>query len=199
MRIKKPFDKDKVFFTSDTHFHHTNIIEFCNRPFGDVRTMDSALLANWNKVVPKDGHVFHLGDFIWTDNLGYIQEIIKKLNGTMYLCLGNHDYKNKLDRDAVKEMLDGHLYDVLTIEVDDNELEDDKAVFFMSHYPHMYWQRNTTHLHGHVHSGPGSTSSELVPDHNFRYDVGVDNNNFAPISYHDLKVKLTKRSINYEE
>ena len=57
------FDGDKVFFTSDTHFNHANIIKFCERPFGSIEEMNEALIANWNRVVGKDDIVFHLGDF----------------------------------------------------------------------------------------------------------------------------------------
>ena len=44
------FNGSGVFFTSDTHFNHTNIIRFCSRPFKDVEHMNETLIANWNRV-----------------------------------------------------------------------------------------------------------------------------------------------------
>ena len=41
----------KTFFTSDTHFYHSNIIKYCNRPFADAQDMNETLIANWNNVV----------------------------------------------------------------------------------------------------------------------------------------------------
>ena len=57
------YPPDKVFFTSDTHFCHANVVEYSERPFRDVDEMNETLIHNWNEVVPKDGIVFHLGDF----------------------------------------------------------------------------------------------------------------------------------------
>lgn len=57
------FDGDKVFFTSDTHFNHTNIIQFCQRPFKNADEMNEVIMANWSNVVGKDDIIFHLGDF----------------------------------------------------------------------------------------------------------------------------------------
>lgn len=57
------FDGSRVFFTSDTHFNHTNIIRFCNRPFKDVSHMNETIISNWNRVVGPEDIVFHLGDF----------------------------------------------------------------------------------------------------------------------------------------
>ena len=51
------FDGSRVFFTSDTHFNHTNIIRFCSRPFKDVEHMNETLIANWNRVVGPDNIV----------------------------------------------------------------------------------------------------------------------------------------------
>lgn len=197
MNLKNNFDKDKLFFTSDPHFNHAGIIEYCNRPWGDVRTMDGALIANWNKVVPEDGVVFLLGDLVWTSRIEWVRELISKLNGTIYHILGNHCYQNRLDRPIIADIFDGRSMDVANIKVLDDELDDGYMKIFMSHYPHMSWPKNSVHLHGHVHSGPKSTSNEKIPYHPMRYDVGVDNNNYYPISYHELKVILTKKQLGY--
>lgn len=83
------FDPNKIFFTSDTHFGHANIIKFCKRPFLNVDDMNEALVENWNKVVPEDGIVFHLGDFAFGGSNVW-NEITPRLNGQIHLILGNH-------------------------------------------------------------------------------------------------------------
>ena len=50
-------------FTSDTHFGHKNIIEYCKRPFSSVEQMNEMLIKKWNNKVKVDDIVFHLGDF----------------------------------------------------------------------------------------------------------------------------------------
>lgn len=80
----------KYFIIADTHFGHTNVIKYCNRPFASAEEMDEKLIKNWNEVVSNDDVVLHLGDF----GLGskeYIGGIIKKLNGKKILIKGNHD------------------------------------------------------------------------------------------------------------
>ena len=37
-------DGSKVWFTSDTHFSHANIIRFCKRPFADVEEMNEYII-----------------------------------------------------------------------------------------------------------------------------------------------------------
>ena len=68
------FNAEKTFFVSDTHFNHTNIIKYCNRPFNNADEMDAALIKNWNTKVPKDGIVYHLGDFAW-GSINYWEKI----------------------------------------------------------------------------------------------------------------------------
>lgn len=82
--------KEKLFFTSDPHHFHTNIIQFCDRPFQDSQEMYEKLIANWNEVVPEDGETFILGDFGMVSSVDKIQTILSKLNGKKHLILGNH-------------------------------------------------------------------------------------------------------------
>lgn len=45
----------KIFFTSDLHFGHKNIIRYDNRPFLSVEEMDAEIVRRWNaKVSPDD-------------------------------------------------------------------------------------------------------------------------------------------------
>ena len=86
-----------TWFTSDTHFGHTRIIELCNRPFESVDAMNEAIIDNWNAVVKPEDHVFHLGDVA----MGTIADslpLVSRLNGHKVLVIGNHDrifFENK--------------------------------------------------------------------------------------------------------
>jgi len=79
-----------TWFTADLHLGHTNIIDYCDRPFADVDAMNRALIDNWNNAVRQDDTVWVLGDFA----LGKIAEtlpIAGELNGHKLLLAGNHD------------------------------------------------------------------------------------------------------------
>lgn len=79
-----------IWVVSDTHFNHTNIIRYCNRPFSSIEEMNEKIIENWNKTVQPGDIVYHLGDF------GYDYKIANRLIGRKRLILGNHDdAKNK--------------------------------------------------------------------------------------------------------
>ncbi|MFW6002464.1 MAG: hypothetical protein ACOCQD_03910 [archaeon] len=81
------------FFTSDEHYHHKNVIRYCNRPYKNINEMNKALIENHNNIVSKDDIVYHLGDFsmISRSQGQKLESIINNLNGMNILILGNHD------------------------------------------------------------------------------------------------------------
>jgi calcineurin-like phosphoesterase family protein len=84
------------FFTSDNHFGHTNVIDYCGRPFvtedgqPDLSAMHETMIARWNARVGAGDTVFHLGDFSF-QNVGHVRAVRQRLNGRIVLIRGNHD------------------------------------------------------------------------------------------------------------
>lgn len=183
---------DKLFFTSDTHFGHERIIQYCNRPFRNAAEMNETLIRNWNAVVPPAGSVFHLGDFAMGMDQDKIAGILSRLNGTIYLVAGNHD-RHSLSP-SVQDMFRNVMYQTL-IKVGRKKL-------LLSHFPLLCYtgqdkgvDDTVIQLYGHVHSGPSSNGFDCdrvkmccFPG---QYDVGVDNNDYRPVSYADVIKKLT--------
>jgi calcineurin-like phosphoesterase family protein len=130
----------KQWVTSDTHFGHHNIIEYCSRPFEDVDEMDEELIRNWNLCVGKNDIVYHVGDFGLSKRERLI-EIRLRLNGRIVLIKGNHDR----GRIAME--------DIGIYEFHPNDLliwEGDTSIYF-SHVPN-FERKGTIHLYGHVHN-----------------------------------------------
>lgn len=182
--------KQGIFFTSDLHFGHQNIIKFCNRPWKTTEEMDEALIENWNKVVKKDDIIFNLGDFAFAPNYRW-KEILSRLNGTQYLILGNHDVI-RWPGDKIMELFKG-VFSQLILKIGD------RAVY-LNHYPFLCyggsWRgpENAVYaLSGHVHSGPvcaGKDCDRLGMLFPYQYDVGVDNNNYTPVSWTEVQEKI---------
>lgn len=193
-----PEEVGKIWLTSDHHFHHSNIIKYCNRPFGSVEEMNEALVANWNSVVKPDDHVYHLGDFCfgnvekWNWCLGP-----GRLNGHIHLILGNHDPERVFRDGTFIERFDSIDYQkILIIE---------GWTVILNHFPFLSFSNNLDHkvigLSGHTHVGQLSSSVESYDKLNAmykpnQYDVGVDNNNFTPVSWAEVKNKVTTQIEN---
>lgn len=179
------FDADNLWFTADTHFGHDRIRTSCHRPFGSVHEMDEALVERWNAVVPEDGVVFHLGDFC-LDTPGRWEELFWRLHGTKYLIAGNHDLR------TVGDGFNPGFADIreqMTVKVGGRTL-------ILNHYPLLCFggtRDEEWQLFGHVHSGPLNTDNHarigecLKRLRSNQYDVGVDNNGFAPVSFGTIR------------
>ena len=155
-----------VWFTSDQHFFHNNVIKYCNRPFETVEEMNATMIANWNAVVAKGDSVYMLGDFAFVNKTAQAEAIIGQLNGHIHWVYGNHDAKIK----GAKGVAWAGDY---------KEVKHMGYKFVCCHYPMVTWNgchRGTIMLHGHCHG--------TLPDDGrlLRFDVGVDSFNFTPVS-----------------
>lgn len=189
----------KIFFTSDLHFGHRNIIEFCKRPFGSIEEMDEALIENWNSVVGHNDWVFNLGDFAFAPHHRWV-ELLAQLHGKHVLILGNHDII-RWPGDKIMQLF----YRVEQQMI----LQIDERTVILNHYPFLCY--GGAHkgpgtavyaLHGHVHQSPYSESGKdekrLPLRFPYQYDVGVDNNNFTPVSWEEVKAIIEYQVAKYE-
>ena len=180
---------DKLWFTSDTHFNHAGILRFCHRPFKDIAEMNTVLIRRWNECVGSDDIIFHLGDFGFGHS-GELMKILKGLNGRKIWILGNHDIR-------LKEQLESG-FDFVSNQMN---IRVGRRHIILNHFPFLCysgsWRESNPSLQffGHVHSGPLAADSGLdYPrlQHLFptQYDVGVDNNDFRPISFNQIIGKM---------
>lgn len=167
---------NKVWLISDTHFFHSNIIDYENRPFRkedgstDAEKMNEVMISNWNSVVGNDDKVFHLGDFVFGNKLK-ISEILKKLKGRKILIMGNHDRKH-----SVKAFLECGFENVYKHSIIYNDV-------ILSHKPidihKLCYYKN---VHGHVHT------KSLQSDRHI--NVSAEVNNYTPILWDKLAESL---------
>lgn len=82
-----------TWFTSDPHFGHDNVIDFCNRPYGDMDEMLDKIRDKWNKRVKPEDQVIFVGDVFFHFKKHEAKAYLDSLNGKKILVRGNHDQK----------------------------------------------------------------------------------------------------------
>lgn len=167
-----------IWFTSDTHFGHTNIVGkkvskwgSGYRDFETLREMDDALIEGINRRVKKDDIIYHLGDWSFggIHNMYHFRKslICENIN----LILGNHD-QNIIDKEVKFHETTFNPYKLFSSVNQTLFIKHGKNEFFLSHYPHLSWHhahKGSIMLHGHVHS-----KLNHLNENTLRMDVGVD-------------------------
>ena len=180
-----------VFFTSDLHFGHENVLRFDSRPWRTVEEMDEELIRRWNNKVAPGDIVYVLGDLIWKTLDGDAPALLKRLNGQIILIKGNHDRFVK--NGAAKKCLSGVKdYDDISVTLQDGTTR--RCI--LSHYfipmynGHRY---NAIHLHGHSHNTEEAKEElEIAAELNRRgykneiYNVGCMHWNYEPVTLDEI-------------
>ena len=168
-----------VFFTSDLHLGHRNIIRLCNRPFGSIEEMDEIFIENWNrKVTSNNDTVFVLGDLMFR-NEKPPEEYLRQLKGKKHLIIGNHDrsWIKKCDLSLWFESVNNLLYTT-----------DGKHQLTLCHYPMMSWPHMMRYYmaHGHIHGNTDADYWPLIRNNPLMLNAGVDINNFEPVTFDEM-------------
>ena len=164
----------KIFFISDTHINHNNIISYCNRPFSNVAEMNKAIVQNWNKVVGPDDIVYFLGDFALGSNVEEVyREYRDALNGFIFFLRGNHDRS----RSSVRKYF--NIIDTC------QTIEYRGHYFILSHQPLFDSQipKGFINIHGHIHD---NTLNEKVYNKDCHINVSADVTGFTPLLIDDI-------------
>jgi len=170
-----------LYVTSDLHLEHSNIIEYCDRPYEDVDQMNADLISNWNNRVEKEDVVIFLGDLVFGGK-DEIVSYIDKLNGNILFIQGNHD-----DVDA------SFPFPVCQ----STTIEHSGIEFFCSHYPENVPDgANWWHLYGHVHNNDLEEYPFISPG-NKRINVSTDVTGYGPISM-DSIIEYIQEGLRHE-
>lgn len=157
---------EQIWFTSDTHFYHKNIMKFCpkTRLGADFQEMTELLITNWNRDVQPDDTVYLLGDVFFA-NAQQARGVLNRLNGNIHLIFGNHDQVIRNNVDILRMFASVQEY---------KEIKIDKKQVIMFHYPMLEWNKmhhGSYALFGHVH-GSMDNHPEVLSARTM--DVGVD-------------------------
>lgn len=190
-----------LWFTSDLHFGHANIIDYCNRPFRSVDAMNWWLINSWNANVADGDDVWVLGDVCMGDITKTLR-LIEKLNGTKHLLVGNHDRPFRKKPTSVPKEEKERLYldsGFTSLHHGSTAIDVAGLPALLCHFPYSADPRGVDRfphhrpvdnglplLHGHVHGRWRRNGNQV--------DVGVDAWGGKPVSEVQIKALLEEEA-----
>ena len=175
-----------LWFSSDHHFDHYNIIEYSSRPFKGVFEMNERLIELHNERVRPQDHWYCLGDFSMK-RPRVVQHFLERMNGHKRLIRGNHDIFH------TKEYIECGWEEIYGSRVLDN--------IIFTHIP-IHPQsvgRFAANIHGHTHTQPDYPPvMRIAKDQKVSWcpylNISVERTDYRPISLQELKERIQKES-----
>lgn len=200
IRINK---NQNVWFTSDTHYNHPNIVrgesnwtnkDVC-RNFDTLEQMNNLIVGNINDKVEKNDILIHVGDWSF-GGIESVFEFRKRLIcQNIYLFLGNHDDHIDNNKDNSRSLFTKvSAQDMIEVIINNGKnKKSDRYKYFVGHYPLVSWRemnRGIPNIFGHVH-----LPSELKIQLGKSMDCGMDGNNFEVYNYTEINKLLQSQPI----
>jgi len=172
----------KIWFISDTHFDHTNIIKYCNRPFNTVEDMNNIMLKNWNYYISNTDTVFFVGDMAFGRGSRKPSWWLKQLNGNIYYLKGSHD-------EGITPFSEG-LNNVKFV-TDAIILTTEYGRFYITHNPvNIPVDWSGWAIHGHTHNNDSFFCTDF---NNKRFNVSVEVMDYKPRNLQYFLTEMNKR------
>jgi len=205
-----------MWLISDTHFGHTNIIKYCNRPFQDADEMDDYIIARWRECIQPEDVVYHLGDLAFHvkgDSEIYQarrERLRTELTGKIRLIQGNHDKVSAAwlfkylgiqsiaqrkgiqlkSRHFVKPAVLLKVTPELPVLLSHRPLDE----FDFGYYEQKFNLAIQLNVHGHIHNNAWTLRREYAPDRAW-FNVSVEVTEYKPIHISKI-IKLTEDIYN---
>jgi calcineurin-like phosphoesterase family protein len=167
-----------IYYISDLHFGHQNVLGMDGRPFETIEQMDAALIRLWNERVTDDDDVYIVGDFAYHNNYTATW-YLRQLRGRKHLIIGNHD------RHTVQ---DAKVMECFSSVERMARIADNDRVVSLCHFPVAEWngkRHGGYHVYGHIH-----IRRDEVYEFMSRYDkalnAGCMINGYRPVTLDEL-------------
>jgi len=197
-----------IWFTSDTHYHHKNIVRGTTswigegeihgisrtRNFDTLEEHDEVLISNFNNLIKENDEVWHLGDWSFGghEQIKIFRDRLKCKN--INLIFGNHDQHIEPIDSPYRKLFNSVQYvKEFYLKIDctlSNKYG--KLGIFLSHYSHQVWNgshHGNIHLFGHSHGSLKGIGRSI--------DVGVDTNNLYPYHLDEVLFFLKDIPVNF--
>lgn len=172
-----------IYFTSDWHLGHRNIIDYCNRPFSSVEEMNETIIDNMNSIANEEDQLIVVGD-ICMGKIGETLPLLDRINAMIYLVPGNHDRVHPMNKPKTLRRFVPEYLKYMNI---GNTHSNIWGSFNVCHFPYTgdsqdadryeEWrmpQSSTPIVCGHVHDAWKIKDNQI--------NVGVDAWDFMPVS-----------------
>jgi calcineurin-like phosphoesterase family protein len=182
-----------IWFSSDWHLSHANIIRYANRPFKSVYDMDEVIIDNFFKTINSGDTLYFLGDLSFNKESDVrVINLLQKQNIRTFFLMGNHDKAMRTDevRRAIKDstVFKG-IWDRLDEHIEGQEVT-------MEHYPMLSFKGshfNAWQLYGHHHSDISDVATGK------KLNVCVDHHDFRPWSWEQVVEYMSRRPDNWDK
>ena len=164
-----------IYYISDLHLGHANIIKLCNRPFADVDEMNAALISNWNTRITNGDTVYICGDLMFR-SATEPELFLRQLRGKKHMIVGNHDssWMKKIE-------LSQYFESVENLKIFNNG----RHKITLCHYPMMSFEGKYL-IHGHIHNNKSDSYWNLLRSMDNALNASVEINNYAPVTFDEL-------------